>query len=104
MLRPWSGQQETPQRNEMPEFDPNNPLCPGVKRGNVCNPNYKNTFVFTNDFPALVENVPNVPKSNDDLFQMSEAKGTCRVMCFHPKSNITLPQMDIDDIVKVIEE
>lgn len=34
MKRPWSGQQESPQIDDIPEFDPTNPLCPGVKRGN----------------------------------------------------------------------
>ena len=40
----------------MPEFDPKNPLCPGVKRPNGAeNPDYKSTFVFDNDFPALLQ-------------------------------------------------
>ena len=40
----------------MPEFDPKNPLCPGVTRPNgMENPAYKSTFVFDNDFPALLE-------------------------------------------------
>jgi len=32
--RPWSGQQEKPVKNELPDFDPTNPLCPGVTRPN----------------------------------------------------------------------
>lgn len=34
MQRPWSGQEETPQKNDLPEFDASNPLCPGVVRSN----------------------------------------------------------------------
>lgn len=34
MKRPWSGQQEAVQKNDLPEFDPTNPLCPGVLRQN----------------------------------------------------------------------
>ena len=67
------------------------------------NPDYESTFVFTNDFPALLEDVPNPPESDDPLFQSSSAKGTCRVMCFHPKSNLTIPLMTLEDIVKIIE-
>ena len=39
MKRPWSGQFEKEEEDERPEFDPNNPLCPGVKRssGEVAN-------------------------------------------------------------------
>ena len=30
MKRPWSGQVEKIEEVELPEFDPKNPLCPGV--------------------------------------------------------------------------
>lgn len=67
------------------------------------NPKYESTFCFTNDFPALLEDVPLPPKSSDPLFQMGGARGTCRVMCFHPKSNKTLPIMTPKEIRNVIE-
>ena len=105
MKRPWAGQQEAPQKNDLPEFDPSNPLCPGVTRPNgQTNPNYTSTFVFTNDFPALLENIPAPPQSDDPLFQAASAEGTCRVMCFHPKSNRTLPLMSPKEIQDVINE
>ncbi|XP_055603756.1 probable galactose-1-phosphate uridylyltransferase [Uranotaenia lowii] len=104
MKRPWSGQEEQPQRNDLPDFDPTNPLCPGVMRSNgIKNPIYTSTFVFTNDFPALLEDVPLPPKSDDPLFQTGGARGTCRVMCFHPKSNKTLPTMTPKEIRTVID-
>lgn len=68
------------------------------------NPNYESTFVFNNDFPALLEDVPSPPASESELFQMSAARGVCRVMCFHPKSNITLPLMSIKEIRAVIDK
>ncbi len=58
--------------------------------------------MFENDFPALLENVPQPEKSEDPLFQADIAKGTCRVMCFHPASNVTLPIMSIQEIMNVI--
>jgi galactose-1-phosphate uridylyltransferase len=67
------------------------------------NPNYHSTFTFSNDFPALLEDVPSPPPSNDHLFQMGSAQGTCRVMCFHPKSDITLPLMTLSEIREVID-
>lgn len=104
MKRPWSGQEERAQLNDLPEFDPSNPLCPGVTRSNGCkNPIYTSTFVFTNDFPALLEDVPLPPESDDPLFQTGGARGTCRVMCFHPKSNKTLPVMTPKEIRTVID-
>ncbi|XP_055375276.1 probable galactose-1-phosphate uridylyltransferase isoform X2 [Condylostylus longicornis] len=105
MKRPWSGQQELPQKNNLPEFDPTNPLCPGVTRGNgEKNPVYTSTFVFPNDFPALLEEVPEPPESDDPLFKIAPARGQCRVMCFHPKSNKTLPIMTPKEIQNVITE
>lgn len=104
MLRPWSGQQEAPQKSDLAEFDASNPLCPGVTRPNgEQNPKYESTFVFTNDFPALLEDVPLPPIGDDELFQMKGARGTCKVMCFHPKSNKTLPVMTPKEITTVIE-
>lgn len=88
----------------MPDFDPKNPLCPGVVRQNgERNPKYESTFVFTNDFPALLEDVPLPPESDDPLFAITGARGTCRVMCFHPKSNKTLPTMTPESIETVIQ-
>ena len=65
---------------------------------------YKDTYVFTNDFPALLEDIPSPPKSEDPLFQAESARGTCRVMCFHPKSNLTLPLMTLESIENVVHE
>jgi len=37
------------------------------------------------------------------LFRSAAAKGTCRVMCFSPKSNVTLPVMPLEEIRQVID-
>jgi len=105
--RPWSGQTEDVEDEERPEFDPTNGLCPGVARSSgAVNPQYTSTYVFTNDFPALLTTVPD-PKqeeSEDDLFKVQGAQGTCKVMCFSPKSNVTVPQMSVDELVVVVKE
>ena len=107
MKRPWSGQTEKPTgEDDRPDFDPKNPLCPTVTRPNgQVNPDYKSTFVFTNDFPALLEDVPSPPEPEDELslFKSEAAKGTCKVMCFSPKSSISVPLMSVEDLIKVIE-
>ena len=103
MKRPWSGQVEKMTEEERPEFDPTNPLCPGVTRpSGAVNPQYESTFVFDNDFPALLEDVPEPEDSPSPLFQAAAARGTCRVMCFSPKSNLTLPLMSQAEIKEVI--
>lgn len=90
-LRPWSGQTETPAVEKVARFDPTNPLCPGVTRSSgIQTPHYESTYVFTNDFPALLEEGPVPEESDDELFQTKTAKGTCKVMCYHPYSDVYL--------------
>ena len=56
MKRPWEGQMEIVNDAKLLEYDSNCYLCPGNKRaGGEFNPDYKNTFVFQNDFPALLD-------------------------------------------------
>lgn len=102
--RPWKGKIEDVPEEEVPAYDASNPLCPGVVRPNgQKNPNYTGTFVFNNDFPALVDEVPEPEPSSHPLFQCAAAKGVCKVMCFHPKSNLSLPLMSNQEILNVIE-
>ncbi|KAA0190017.1 hypothetical protein HAZT_HAZT001703 [Hyalella azteca] len=104
MKRPWSGQVEKPAEDILPSHDPQNPLCPRVTRPNgQVNPDYESTFVFTNDFPALLEDVPEPPASEDPLFQAAPAKGCCKVMCFHPRSDLTLPLMTQSEVRNVVD-
>ncbi|XP_015795072.1 galactose-1-phosphate uridylyltransferase [Tetranychus urticae] len=102
--RPWSGQLEKREDKPVPEHDEKNPLCPGsIRSSGQRNPNYTSTFVFDNDFPALLESVPSPGESKNFFFQSKAAEGKCKVICFHPKSNITLPLMEINEIVSVIK-
>ena len=102
--RPWQGQQETIERTVRPAHDPDCYLCAGNKRvtGEV-NPDYRNTFVFTNDFAALMADTPAAPASSDELFQLESARGTSRVICFSPDHSKSLPELSPDAIERVIE-
>lgn len=110
-LRPWQGKTESVAgMSTARTLDPSNPLCPGARRANgEVNPMYESTYTFRNDFPALLEDAPSPEPQEDEgefpgLFRMAEAKGTCRVMCFHPCSNVTLPLMSQLEVEKVICE
>ena len=57
--RPWQGQQEAPEADQRPAYDPACYLCPGNARvGGEHNPPYAATYVFDNDFGALQADVP----------------------------------------------
>ena len=104
--RPWKGQVEKQQEAVIPRRDLNNPLVPSaVRASGAKNPEYDGVYVFNNDFPALLEEGGEGGQECDDgLFQSASAQGTCRVMCFHPWSDMILPLMDTKDVVKVVEE
>ena len=90
--RPWSGQLESLIEAEVPEYDASNPLCPGSTRASgAVNDFYQSIYVFNNDFPAIFEDSPSPSPSleeTSDLFRVAHARGVCRVLCFHPKSNL----------------
>lgn len=100
--RPWRGQVEKPARLERAAYEPGCYLCPGNQRaGGVQNPDYAHTFVFANDFAALLPQVPEAASSHPLLRAESEA-GACRVICFSPRHDLTLPEMHRDDIERVV--
>ena len=102
--RPWQGQVEKRPATIQPAYDPSCYLCPGNPRhGGVKNPPYPNTFVFTNDFPALVPEQPDAQAASHPLLQSQGQPGTCRVMCFSPRHDLTLAEMELHDIRLVID-
>ncbi len=71
------------------------------------NPNYTGTYVFTNDFAALMTDTPDAPESDDPLMRCQSARGTSRVICFSPDHSKTLPELSLEaleDVVKTWQE
>ncbi len=103
--RPWQGQVEKAATPAL-AYDAGCYLCPGNQRaGGAQNPNYQSTFVFTNDFAALK---PDVERSRDDesgrgLLLSESERGTCKVVCFSPRHDLTLARMNVAEIVKVVD-
>jgi UDPglucose--hexose-1-phosphate uridylyltransferase len=102
--RPWQGQIEKPPQETRPRYDPGCYLCPGNKRaGDAQNPQYDSTFVFTNDFAALLPDTPAAVHSGQPLLRTESVQGTCRVICFSPRHDLTLPEMAVEDIRRVVD-
>jgi UDPglucose--hexose-1-phosphate uridylyltransferase len=102
--RPWQGQMERLPAEERPAYDPACYLCPGNKRtSGIMNPDYRQTYVFTNDFPALLPDTPASEASASQLFRAESVRGTCRVMCFSPRHDLSLPEMATADIRVVVD-
>ncbi|MEO8074673.1 MAG: UDP-glucose--hexose-1-phosphate uridylyltransferase [Acidobacteriota bacterium] len=102
--RPWQGQVEDRQTEFQPEYDPNCYLCPGNERaGGAINPDYKQTFVFTNDYSALLPDTPEAEKNEENLFIARSERGISRVICFSPRHDLTLAKMSLAEIRSVID-
>ncbi|NLH49356.1 MAG: UDP-glucose--hexose-1-phosphate uridylyltransferase [Myxococcales bacterium] len=102
--RPWQGQVEKSAPDTRPSHDPKCYLCPGNQRaGDARNPVYESTFVFTNDFSALLADTPDSPPPAHPLFDARSERGVCRVICFSPRHDLTLPEMEPADIRRVVD-
>ncbi len=102
--RPWQGQVENIPEEVRPEYDPTCYLCPGNARaGGNQNPDYTETFVFNNDFPALLPDTESGVDDSNPLFQSQAERGICRVICFSPRHDWTLAHMPVPDIQRVAD-
>jgi UDPglucose--hexose-1-phosphate uridylyltransferase len=100
--RPWQGKHETTSKKEGVKHDPTCYLCAGNKRINgETNPDYISTYVFKNDFGALLESGLEF-EYNKGLLKAEGETGICKVICFSPNHSETLADMKISDIVNVI--
>ena len=101
--RPWQGEISAPSLGQRLEYDPECYLCPGNKRANGdMNPQYTGTYVFTNDFPALVPEMPAEQIRENGLLVSKGEKGTCRVVNYSPNHDLTLARMSEREIEQVI--
>ncbi|MFP9100316.1 UDP-glucose--hexose-1-phosphate uridylyltransferase [Flavobacterium sp. RHBU_24] len=102
--RPWQGQKESAGSEGRPAYDPACYLCAGNLRSDgTRNDTYKDVYVFDNDFPSLLKDEIVAPENTNELFQLKPERGINRVICFSPRHDLTLPEMETKDILKVIE-
>jgi UDPglucose--hexose-1-phosphate uridylyltransferase len=116
--RPWLGQVEEIPSENLPPYDPTCYLCPGNERaGGKRNPPYTGTFVFDNDFPALLspdqapisaeekpEGLPGPGSAGDQrLFVAEQEHGICRVVCFSPRHDLSLPELSRPEVEAVVQ-
>jgi len=104
LQRPWQGQVEDEVPETRPRHDPSCYLCPGNARaGGQENPDYATTFVFDNDFPALLPESAAPTTDEGGLLVSEPATGRCRVICFSPRHDMTLAEMAPAEIRPVVD-
>jgi len=104
--RPWQGQVEARAAHARPSYDPSCYLCPGNERaGGQRNPSYASTFVFDNDFAALRPSTDHGERwlDVDELLVARAESGICRVICFSPRHDLSLPELGAAEIRRVVD-
>ena len=116
--RPWQGKVERLMDVVRPQYDETCYLCPGNQRaGGHENPRYAGTFVFDNDFAALLphgSSAPSSPSKDTPPVERREIRvagllsarlepGVCRVVCFSPRHDLTLADMDAAAVRGVVD-
>jgi UDPglucose--hexose-1-phosphate uridylyltransferase len=102
--RPWQGRVESAAGPPPVQYDPQCYLCPGNARaGGHRNPPYTGTFVFDNDYPAMLPDVSPGEVDQDGILRASSERGICRVVCFTPRHDLTIPVMTQDEVRNVVE-
>lgn len=115
--RPWLGQVEPPPEQKLPAYDPQCYLCPNnLRASGERNPDYTSTYVFENDYPALLQPGQNEQDSGGEqnagigdnsgaprkLFIQQPAYGICRVVCFSPRHDLSLPELPASQVEEVV--
>jgi len=101
--RPWQGKVERVVTPPLAAYDPECYLCPGNRRaGGAVNPAYTETFVFDNDFSALLPETSPGSHEEGGLLIAEGEPGICRVMCFSPRHDLTMAEMEEEQILKVV--
>jgi UDPglucose--hexose-1-phosphate uridylyltransferase len=101
--RPWLGHRDPPVAETRLAYDPDCYLCPGNARaGGEVNPAYEDTFVFTNDFAALQPDTA-AGRFEDRLLRAEGERGTCRVVCFSPRHDLTMARMPATSVRRLVD-
>jgi UDPglucose--hexose-1-phosphate uridylyltransferase len=101
--RPWSGETMGHDETPMPEYIPDCYLCPGNERASGRrNPAYSDTYVFDNDLPCVGPDAPTRLPKPTGIYRNRPAVGIARVICYSPKHNLSLAEMEPRAIENVI--
>ena len=101
--RPWSGSTVKKSAPTLPPYVADCYLCPGNARvSGAVNPQYQQTYVFDNDHPCVSPAAPASLEVPAGLYQNRPARGIARVVCYSPKHNLTLAELAVPEIQRLL--
>jgi UDPglucose--hexose-1-phosphate uridylyltransferase len=101
--RPWTGDTVVSVEPDVPRYDPECHFCPGNERSSgTRNPRYPSTFVFDNDHPCVSPEAPSQLVSPEAPYRSQAATGVARVVCFSPRHDLTLAEMERKSVEEVV--
>ena len=66
-------------------------------------PYYKGVYVFDNDFGSLMKDEVEYSETKSDFFSLKPERGINRVICFLENHSLSLSEMEVVDIKKVVD-
>ena len=101
--RPWSGDTLKREQKTLPEYAPDCYLCPGNPRvSGRSNPKYDQIFVFDNDHPSVALDAPQIEQPAADIYKSRPATGIARVVCYSPRHDLTLTELELPQIERLL--
>ena len=74
-------------------------LCPGnVRVSGARNDDYTGTFVFDNDHPSVGPKAPDVLTPPPAPYRNRPARGIARVVCYSPRHDLTLAELEVQEV------
>jgi UDPglucose--hexose-1-phosphate uridylyltransferase len=104
--RPWHGERLAGSASSpapIPEYAAGCYLCPRNSRVNGArNDDYRGIYFFDNDHPCVSVDAPGHLETPMGIYRNRPASGIARVLCYSPKHNLTLAELELAEIEDLI--
>ena len=102
--RPWQGAAADQAPGDLPGYVDDCYLCPGNSRvSGQLNPDYQQVYIFDNDHPSVAPDAPAPLESPPGIYQNLPATGVTRVVCYDPRHNVSLAELETSQIAEVLQ-
>ncbi|HXE85362.1 MAG TPA: galactose-1-phosphate uridylyltransferase [Hyphomicrobiaceae bacterium] len=102
--RPWNTEQLNRSERVLPEYVSDCYLCPrNLRVSGARNADYAGVFVFDNDHPCVGPEAPTQLVAPPGIYRSRPATGIARVVCYTPRHDLSLAELDVASIVALME-